>query len=263
MKKLLFLISTVLFYSCAAQNLLPVAGKSNVSLFKADAFIGRDQFGSLYYITDNILTKQTGANTTDYNNPAKGKISHIDIQNPLLLLIFYESFNSVVLLDYQLNEVTQITFSNPDFPVQAQAAGLAGQNKIWIYDSLQQQILLYDFKQNGYRRLTTSFKENIKYYESDFNNFHWIDEQLNRFSCDVYGKISTYGKVPDFENCRMVSNTAVIYLLKGQLYFFNAVDGKSTPMEIAEKTFISFWYKDQILSIFTKDGITNYIIKIP
>jgi hypothetical protein len=47
------------------------------------------------------------------------------------------------------------------------------------------------------------------------------------------------------------------------LYRYDFVDNKSTLIEISEKTFKNFTYKDQILSIFTNQGITNYKITLP
>jgi len=36
-----------------------------------------------------------------------------------------------------------------------------------------------------------------------------------------------------------------------------------SPIENVEKSFKNFYYKDQILSIFTNQGISNYKITIP
>jgi|SRR6476620_5736449 len=263
MKKYFSFIIILIFNAIFAQAPLTISQKIKSWPVNADEFVGRDQFGHLYFLTDNVLTKDIGTRTLDYKNLAKGKITHVDIQNPLLILVFYQTFNTIVLLDDQMNEVSQFTFNNPDFPIQAHAAGIASQNRLWIYDSLKQQIILFDYKQNSYRSLTNSFVGNFKHYESDFNEFRWIDEKGNRYSCDIYGKIKTLGKVPDFDQCRIVSDDLVLYQLMGKLYCYSLSGDKSVTINPTEKTFKSFWYKDQILSIFTKEGITNYKITLP
>jgi hypothetical protein len=47
------------------------------------------------------------------------------------------------------------------------------------------------------------------------------------------------------------------------LTLYDLEKGEKTQIEISEKTFKKFYYKDQILSIFTAKGITNYKITIP
>ena len=59
------------------------------------------------------------------------------------------------------------------------------------------------------------------------------------------------------------TDTVLLYKKGGDLYRYDFVGNKSTLIEIGEKTFKNFTYKDQILSIFTDQGITNYKITIP
>jgi hypothetical protein len=42
--------------------------------------------------------------------PLWEKITKVDLQNPLKIVLFYESFNSALLLDNQLNEIQKINF---------------------------------------------------------------------------------------------------------------------------------------------------------
>jgi len=264
MKNCLFHLLLIISGLAFAQEPLTISRPLDSLPITAQRFIGRDQFANFYFVSDNVFTKYNGQRTLDYKNLKKGNLTHVDLHNPLLMLLFYKDFNSVILLDDQLNEVRQINFDeNPEFPVQVHAAGIASQNRIWIYDSLKQQIMLFDYNQNSFRTLTPSFTGNIRHYESDFNEFRWIDDNLNMYSCDIYGKVSTLGKVPVFTKCVIVSPSQIIYELDGKLYLYSTVGLKSTLIKIDEKSFKSFYYKDQILSIFTKQGITNYKISLP
>jgi hypothetical protein len=263
MKKLFLFLLIFLQNLLQAQATLTVSNKFETLPARADLFVGRDKFGSLYFITDNTLSMKKGNNTLDYKNLSKGTISHVDIDNPLLIMVFYENFNSIVLLDDQLNEIRQINFNNPDFEIQAHAAGIASQNRLWIFDNLKQQLLLYDYNNGSAHSLATFVGGNIHYYQSDYNYFQWVDEHLNHNAIDVYGKIFTLGKVPEFEQCSFVSDTVFLYSMKGKLYVYNSALDASTAIAIEEKTFKSFYYKDQILSIFTNQGISNYKITLP
>jgi hypothetical protein len=55
----------------------------------------------------------------------------------------------------------------------------------------------------------------------------------------------------------------LIYRKANNLFAYDLLEKKSSLIEIEEKTFKNFTYKDQILSIFTDHGITNYKIAVP
>ena len=228
-----------------------------------DFFVGFDGMGNLYYIKNNVLYMKNDTESWQYKNVALGKPTKIDIQNPLKIMLFYENFNTVVLLDNQLNETQKINFSKNDVPIVASAIGNASQNRLWIYNSLTQQIGLFDYLKNTFQSITPSFKGNIKYYELDFNTFQWIDDNLNWYSCDVFGKISTLGKVSDFDQIQLVSNTDFIFKINNGLYYYKLNGNKASLIDFDKKTFDYFFYKDQILSIFTNQEISNYKITIP
>ncbi|HLA55134.1 MAG TPA: hypothetical protein VK623_03470 [Flavobacterium sp.] len=229
----------------------------------ADEFVGFDKFGYCYTIKNNVFIKSKGKEILEYNNPATGKITHADIENPLLIVLFYENFNTIILLDNQLNEVRKISFSELNIPIVSHATGLASQNRLWIYDSLTQQIGLFDYLRNDYKSITTPFKQILKYYQTDFNAFQWIDEKGNRFACDVYGKVLTLGKVPDYDRMQIVSGRSLLFSKDGKLYLHNIEKTTTGTIAGVENSFKKFYYKDQILSIFTTGAITNYKIILP
>ena len=263
MKNILFIL--LLFYStisfCQTEKIDAVKMES-VNI-QADAFIGLDGLGNSYFIKDNAFLKRKNNQTFEYKNLSFGKISKIDIQNPLKIVLFYENFNTVVLLDNQLNEIQQIAFLENEDTVIAVATGMASQNRLWIYDMLTQKIGLFDCSNNTFLPITASFEGNLKYYESDFNQFQWIDSNLNWNTCDIFGKITTQGKVADFDQIQVASEEMVLFSKDQKLYLQDLKKSSITPITNVENSFKNFCYKDQILSIFTETGITNYKIILP
>ncbi len=228
-----------------------------------DLFVGFDGIGNLYYINNNILFKKTENELWQYKNISLGKITKIDFQNQLKIMLYYENFNTIIVLDNQLSETQKINFSEVETPILVSATGIASQNRLWIYNSLTQQIGLFDYLKNTIHTITPSIEGAIKYYESDFNTFHWIDEKLNWYSCDVFGKIKTLGKVADFDQLQIVSNQKTVFSKGGKLFLQDRSKNSIYTIENVEKSFENFFYKDQILSIFTNQEITNYKITIP
>jgi hypothetical protein len=143
---------------------------------------------------------------------------------------------------------------------------MSTQNQLWIYNALNQQIGLFDYLKNEYKTVSTALTDGIKYYQTDFNTFYWIDKKNNWFSCDIFGKILSLGTVPDFDAIEILNNSQYLFGKANLLYLKDILKTKSNAVyeiEISEKTFDKFCYKDQILSIFTSKEITNYKIVIP
>ncbi|WP_367773316.1 hypothetical protein AB3G33_05835 [Flavobacterium sp. WC2421] len=263
MKNLIVLFFFSSIATVFGQNKMLFASKLNYIAIDADEFIGYDQFGFHYTIKNNVFTKTKDGESLDYKNIALGKITKVDIQNPLKIILFYENFNSVIILDNQLNEIQKINFSENPTPIVANAVGIASQNQLWVYNSLNQQIGLYDYLKNEYKSISTSFPESIKYYQSNLTTFYWVDKKHNWYSCDRFGKITTKIKTIDFDQIKIITENQYL-ISKNSILSIEDIDkNEKYEIEILEKTFKNFSYKDQILSIFTSEGITNYKITIP
>ena len=261
-KRFLFFVLFIGFFGFCQNNKIMVSKFQDFDV-KCDQYIGFDVQEYQYYINSNVFIKQKNDKIFEYKNLTLGKITKVDLQNPLNIVLFYENFNTVIILDNQLNEVYKINFSENEIPINAAAIGFASQNKLWIYNNLNQQIGLFDYLKNDYKTISTPLTHVVKFYQSDFNNFSWIDEKNTYFTIDVYGKISVLGNVPDFESFQSVANFDFIYLNENFLYYFDLKNLESRILKLDEKTIKNFYYKDQILSIFTNQEITNYKITIP
>lgn len=261
MKKLFLFLFIVSFSFGNSQNIK--ATKISSIEIERDTFLGYDDFGFYYTINDNVLFKSNSKEKWQYKNPALGRIAKVDFLNSISLVLFYEDFNTVVMLDNQFNEIQKINLSENSAPIAAAAIGNAFGNRLWIYNNLTQQIGLLDYLKNEYLPITIAFSGNLKYYQSDFNYFQWIDEHQNWNRSDIYGKNLSLGKVPDFDQIQITNESYLIYSKNQKLYLKDSKNQKIITIEINEKSFKSFFYKDQILSIFTIEGITNYKITLP
>ncbi|MCC9071942.1 hypothetical protein LNQ49_10150 [Flavobacterium sp. F-65] len=265
-KNLILLILISSFSVAFSQDKKIQISTINNITFDADQFLGIDSFGFAYIIKDNLFVKTNGKDAYEYKNISLGKITKVDLENPLKVVLFYEDFNTVILLDNQFNETNRINFSKNISPILASGIGIASQNQLWVYNTLNQQIGLYNYLKDEYKTVSTPLSDNIKYYQTNFNVFYWIDEKNNLFSCDIFGKIVALGKIPNFDDVTILNNHQYLFK-KDNLLFFKDINmpemDNLMQIEISEKTFGNFYYKDQILSIFTFRGITNYKIIIP
>lgn len=232
-------------------------------LIDADEFVGYDSFGYAYYTKGSVFNKQNERELFQYKNVALGKIKRVDILNPLKIVLFYENFNTVVLLDNQLNETQKINFSENQTPIVASAIGLSAQNKLWVFNNLNQQLGLFDLTKNSFSTLATPFSKTIKFYHSDYNYFYWVDSSNEAYYCDLFGRITSLGTIPNADAVHFVSDYQFMYALDNQLYWVDFKKNLYLPITLNEKTFKSFSYKEQILTIFTEREIRTFKIQLP
>lgn len=264
MKNTFFIIAILLSVKCLAQ--LPAINPffSKAERWELGEFAGQDNFGNVYSIYENEFRKNPKEGKLSfYKNVSLGKIHQVDLQNPLQIVLFYKQFTSVVLLDNQLNETTKINFSDLPIPLNPEAVSLASQNKLWLYDMLSQKLGLFDVLKNTFQPLTPSYKDNLRFYQSDYNYFYWIDIKQNLYVSNIFGKVNFLGQVPEFQQMQVVSPTALLIKNDNGLFLYNLENASLSPIAINEKSFVSFSYKDQILSIFTEREINHYKIILP
>jgi len=230
---------------------------------EADTFIGIDGLGNYYSIKNNVFTKQKDNQNLEYKNISLGKISRVDILNPLKIVLFYENFNTVITLDNQLNEIQRINFSDVDNSIVATKVGMASQNQFWIYNTMNQKIGLFDYTKNNYTPIGNPIQNSIKDFHSDFNTFYWIDDMNNWYSSDIFGKVNLLASVPSYDKIQIIDSEKLLFSKGNEIYLLDNKAKVIIEIEIVEKSFQNFYYKDQILAIFTNQQITNYKIKLP
>ena len=226
-------------------------------------YLGFDGLGANYFLDNNLLQKQDDTNKWEYKNIELGSISSVDFINPMTVLVFYQNFNTVILLDNQLNEIRKINFSEIDSPQVANKIGIAAQNKIWVYTETPSQISLFDYTKSINLSIWLPLMESVLYTQTDFNYFYWIDVNYNWYKMDFFGKTQLIANIPLFDTIQIVDENHIIYQKNKSIYCLDNKTKTGVELKNVEKSFDSFYYKDQILSIFTDQQIKKYKIKLP
>ncbi|OAZ04094.1 hypothetical protein [Flavobacterium succinicans] len=264
-KSLLFLIAFSYLIQCYSQiKGIPTQEMPNAP--KTVTFLAYDAFAYVYTIENNVFKKSKGSENWEYKNVTLGKITKVDLQNPLKIVLFYEDFNTVILLDNQLNESQRINFSEHPTPINATAVGIASQNQLWVYNNLNQQIGLYDYLKNEYKTISTPLPGKIKNYTTDFNSFIWMDDNAEGYSCSLFGAIRSIGKFPNADQVQIINSTQILYSVNQKISLLSRQKDTawtSTPLQLSEKRFEKFYYLAQNLAIFTTEGIYNFKIILP
>ena len=256
-----FLLLSSAISFCQNQKLKTLALDTKV--LENKIYIGFDGLGNNYYIKDNVFIKQNESQIWEYKNVALGRITSVDYLNPLKIVVFYEDFNTIISLDNQLNEIQKLNLFDIDNTIFASKIGMASQDQFWIYNSLTQQIMLFDYLKNTSKNIGNPIQDSIKYTQSDFNNFYWIDEINNWYSINIFGKVTLLANIPPFEKIQIIDADKLLFSRDNIMYCLNNQTKAVYEIEIVEKSFQNYYYKDQILAIFTNQQIKNYKIKLP
>ena len=100
--------------------------------------ISVDQLGNFYLVVKNNIIKydRNGKLINQYSNQRYGTIQSVDATDPYKIVVFYEDFRVIVILDNQLSEngsPLDMQFSDFDQPILACRAYNTG---VWMFDQL-------------------------------------------------------------------------------------------------------------------------------
>ena len=106
-----------------------------------------DNLDNIYILNSRNQVKKLNSNgdsVAAFNDVKRyGKATLLDVSNPLKLLLYYKDFATVVVLDRFLNVVNTIDLRKQNI-FQAKAIGQSYDNKIWVYDELENKLKKID-----------------------------------------------------------------------------------------------------------------------
>ena len=106
-----------------------------------------DNLGNIYLITANNQLKMLNSNLDSiaiFNDSKRfGDIYSIDVSNPLKVLVYYKDFNTILMLDRQLNNRNTIDLAQQGY-LQVKAIAQSYDNKIWLFDEVNSKLKKID-----------------------------------------------------------------------------------------------------------------------
>lgn len=167
-----------------------------------------DLLDNIYILSvSNQLIKldAKGDSVAVFNNVRSyGKVSLMDVSNPLRVLLYYKDFSTVVILDRLLNVRSTIDLRQQNI-FQVQAVGLSYDNKIWLYDEFEHKLKKIDedgkllFETPDFRQL---FNEPFSFTSIfDHEGFLYLyDIKKGAFVFDYYGTLKRRIPITGLQN---------------------------------------------------------------
>ena len=197
MKKSLFIIMLIFGCGLFAQAQVDTSFHLLRKLRGDISFFEADNLDNIYLVSSTGQLKKINANGDSvavFNQLRKsGKLSYIDVSNPLRLVLYYKDYSQVVMLDRLLNARNTIDLRKQNI-FQVQAICLSYDNKIWLYDEFENKLKKIDedgkllFETADFRQL---FGEAYSFSSvADVNGLIYLyDHVKGIFVFDYYGSL--------------------------------------------------------------------------
>lgn len=172
------LVYLFLFFSVSIFSQETIEAKLLDSItFKAEQIFGVDTFGTFYYSDKNGSFYKKDADTIiSYANFQLGKITTANAFNPLKINLFYQDFNTVIILDNRLAEISKIDFNLLQDYKNVSFVSTGFDNTLWLFNQDLQQLELYDYLNNKTRFRAVPIQSPVLDLKSDYNYCFMLTE---------------------------------------------------------------------------------------
>jgi hypothetical protein len=223
-----------------------------------------DNLDNIYLLSSTGQVKKLNSNGDSvavFNDIKKfGDATFIDVSNPLKVLLYYKDFATIVVLDRYLNIRNSIDLRKQNI-LQVRAIGQSYDNKIWLYDELENKLKKIDedgkllLETPDFRFLFGSAPSPQKIFDED-QYVYLYDSAQEVFVFDYYGALKNKILISGWQNFKVAGR--YIYGSKNNiLYRYDIrtfkVDEWNMPDEIARAR--AFNFSSSRLYALRKEGI--------
>ncbi len=229
-----------------------------------------DNLDNIYLLNASNQLKKitaTGDSVAVYNHLKRfGEITQIDVSNPLKILLYYKNFATIAILDGVLSLKGTIDLRKKNLPLVS-AIGLSYDNKIWLYDELDNMLKKVDDQGNtilktaDFRQLFTT--ATTPQFILDRNKYVFLyDPQSGIYTFDYYGALKNKIVITGWENLNI--GASYIWGNNARNYFrysFASFRYDEWPLLPEFEGCKQFFFKEQFLYALNQEGLMIYSIR--
>ena len=254
-----FYILFLLSYSIQSQEPIETTLLKKIP-FSAEQLVGFDNFGTMYYIDNRSLYKQTEKETINYSNVQLGNITSANVFNNLKINLFYKNFNTVVILDNRLAEVFKIDFNTQQLYKNVALVSTGFDNTLWVFNQDLQQLELFDYKTLKTRAVAMPVDSQALSIVSNYN-FCWLLTENTLYIYNYFG--SLVAKLPNEGFTEMAESNGNIILKKGKALYYLPKDSETfVPIQLPELLIKQFLVTNETLYIYDHENLHQFQLKI-
>lgn len=257
MKYILILLFFVSFSTHSQEE--EVELKKSQTPIELDSLIGVNGFNTIYYTKNNVFFKKENEKISQYNNLQLGEITAANTFNPLKINLFYQDFNTVIILDNSLAEIYKIDFNTQQPFKNVSHISTGYDNTLWIYNQDSQQLELYDYKTKKSRVQTLPINGTVIDITSNYNAC-WILTKKYLYQYNYFG--SLINKTPNNGYTAVIESDNTVYLKKNTtLYYLDENSLEAKAIKTSKLLINQFFVTNQTLYIYTNESLHQYTLK--
>jgi len=257
---LLFLYTTTVAQTDSSFQLVKTV-KGDIVAFTVD------NLDNIYLLNSSNQVKKLNANGDSvaiFNDVKKfGQASLIDVSNPLKVLLYYRDFATIVVLDRFLNVRNTIDLRKQNI-LQARAIGQSYDNKIWLYDELENKLKKIDedgtllMETPDFRQLFDQAPIPHRIFDED-QYVYLYDSTKAVFVFDYYGAFKNKLPITGWKNFK-VAGKYIFGSKDDKLFRYNIKTFRTEDWKMPEQIYQarSFNFSSSRLYALRKDGIEIY-----
>lgn len=171
-----------------------------------------------------------------YSNERLGAISSIDVSNPLKILVFYESFQTIIVLDNLLGEVDRYDLFALGIN-DVKAIGSSNDNKIWLYDPVAYKLRKIDSRGTSSVESITLYNENLEHIdpirlEEQDNKVFLFDSNEGLIVFDNLGQFIQKISLPNISCYDIIDSDKIAYITEENIEVYDLKYLTKTKLEL-------------------------------
>ncbi|TWO33500.1 hypothetical protein E1J38_006290 [Seonamhaeicola sediminis] len=257
--KQVFLLLLFFKLSIYSQNSVDAFHVKTIS-FKADTIVSIDDFGTIYYVFNNVFYKKKGNQTITYNNLQLGDVASANVFNPLKINLFYKDFNTAIILDNRLAEIFKIDFNTiqPYKNITHISSGF--DNTLWVFNQDSQQLELFNYKNNNTQARTIPIQSKVIDLKSNYNSV-WLLSEKYIYEYNYFGNLISKTKNNGYTE--LFEDNGNLVLKKGNsLYFLKKDRSETIPIDLSNLLINQFFVTNETLYIYQNQKLQQFQLKI-
>ncbi|MFT5249274.1 MAG: hypothetical protein ACI93P_001000 [bacterium] len=227
----------------------------------ADTFVGIDSYNDTFYIKDQVLYKKTSVGLFNFKDFQLGEIYSVDIVNPMNVAVYYQDFNTVVLLDNKLSEIERINFNNISEFINSSQSKVAANNSLWVFNMDSQQLELYNYRSKSKILVSQPINGEVLSIASNFNYCFVLTESKIR-AYNIYGSLLAELNNEGFQKIVQLSQN-IIALKYNELYYIDKETREITKMKTPEINIKDLQLTQDFLYIYHENKISTFKLTLP
>jgi len=221
-------------------------------------FIGIDNLENLYFLDNNTLSKKSENKTYYYKNNMYSDLSYLNVKNSMKLKLFYEDYNTLIILDNKLSEISKINFNISDYNKTISKVSSISENNFWVFNENSSKIEMYNNIKNSFSLTSTEIEGEIIDIKSD-SKFCWVVTKNKIYKFNSFGILIHNKEITNIELIK-VNDGIVFFKRNNEIYYFDKNLTSDKKLDIENLLIKDFFVINQSLYIYDSEQLTKYKI---